>query len=441
MRGAPVVAWLLMAAPALASANELLDVYRQAVDNDPTLQAARYQRDASVEARPQARAGVLPSVNGGYERYDGKTKGSSRFSNLPEESFDDSTSSESLSLTLSQPVFDWAAFKRLAQSSDSVALAEVTYRTAEQDLVLRTATAYFNLLSAADDLRFASAQRSALERQLEQAQKRFDVGLSAITDVQEAQASYDLTVADVILSEQSLAAAKEALAEITGVPADRWVPLVDEIPLPGPDPASVDAWIDTARENNPNLIAARITTQLADADIGIARAGHYPTVSVIAQYVDANRESGDQSSDTKSNTVGVQVNVPIFSGGYTRSQVSQAQSTYERRAAEQEASRRSVDRQVRDAYLGVLTGASRVRALKQAVISNTTALDASETGLQVGTRTTVDVLNAQSLLYSAQRDYARARYDYLLSILKLKSAAGGLGIADLSQIDHLLVGG
>jgi outer membrane protein len=224
--------------------------------------------------------------------------------------------------------------------------------------------------------------------------------------------------------------------------------LQEEIPLPGPQPENVDAWLTSARENNFDLAIARINATLAGRDVSIARAGHYPTLGLVGQYTDSDADSkertadvGDYSQTSKGPSVGLQLNVPIFSGFLVQSQTHQAQSVEQQRQAQVEGSLRSVSRKTRDAYLAVLSGSARVRALKQAVISNQTALQASETGLEVGTRTTVDVLNAQSLLYSAQRDYARARYDYLIAILTLKSASGRLTQSDLAEIDKLLVSG
>ena len=266
--------------------------------------------------------------------------------------------------------------------------------------------------------------------------------------MQEAQASYDVTTADVIAAEQALASAREALLEITGQQDARLVPLQDEIPLPGPQPEDINAWLGVARENNFDLAIARINSALAGRDVDIARAGHYPTLGLVADYTDIDNKSlervadfGDQAQQSRGPSVGVQVSVPIFSGFLVQSQTRQAVNVQDQRQAELLGSQRSVARQTRDAYLKVLSGSARVKALRQAVVSNQTSLQASETGLEVGTRTTVDVLNAQSLLFSAQRDYARARYDYLLSILTLKSASGRLTENDLAEIDQLLISG
>lgn len=457
-----------------ASANELVNVYHLAVDNDAQIAAAVHQRDAALEARPQARAALLPLISGSYAYTKGRSKGSASQSsgttldtnndNVPDDTdgdgvadlvpitlsrqFSTNDTSKNLAINLRQPIFDWAAFLRFSKSADQLALAQATYRSAEQSLLLRSAQAYFNYLAANDDLRYTGARKASLERQLEQAKKRFEVGLSAITDVQEAQASYDVTTADVIAAEQALASAREALLEITGQQDALLVPLQEEIPLPGPQPENINDWLSVAKENNFDLAIAQINAALAGRDVDIARAGHYPTLGLVADYTDIDNKSlervaafGDQAQESRGPSIGVQVNVPIFSGFLVNSQTRQAANVQDQRQAELLGSQRSVARQTRDAYLKVLSGSARVKALKQAVVSNQTALQASETGLEVGTRTTVDVLNAQSLLFSAQRDYARARYDYLVSILTLKSAAGRLTESDLSEIDRLLVNG
>lgn len=440
-------------APAAASAGELLMVYEQALANDTQLQAARHARDAAIEARPQARAALLPQLVGAYERQEGRAEGSSELNvsippspELPDGTtirsvtrFDADTEDETLSLSLQQRVFDWSAFTRYGQAGIQVALAEAQLRSAGQSLVLRTAQAYFDVLGAADNLGFAQAEKASLDRQLEQARRRFEVGLSAITDVQEAQARYDLTVAQEIAAEQQLASARQALAVITGSAEAPTAPLLEEIPLTPPTPPVVESWVGAAKENNLDLLVARLGADVAGKEIAVARAGHLPTVGLVAQYQDVSSDTGGRSDQVEGEAIGLQVQLPIFSGLAIRSRVSQATATHEQRESEYQGTARNVERQTRDAYLGVMSGAARVKALKQAVLSSTTALEASETGLEVGTRTAVDVLNAQRDLFSAQRDYSRARYDYLLSVLRLKAAAGRLGVEDLSEIDSLLL--
>lgn len=434
-----VALMLALAASAPLLANELARVYEQALTQDMQFQAARHARDAAIEARPQARAALLPQLSGNYGYQDISERGSEGFAGLPERPVDRDSTQSALTLTLGQTVFDWAAFKRYDQAGDQVALAQAQFRKAEQTLVLRTAEAYFGLLAAADNLGFARAEKNAVERQLELARRRFEVGLSAVTDMHEAQARFDLTVAQEITADQQLAAAREALTEITGQDASRIVMLQQDIPLRLPEPAVPDQWLLTARQNNLDLVAASLQADIAGKGIALARAGHWPTVGAQAQYQDLDADGGRFVGNLRSETLGVQVRVPLFAGGATRSLVSQAQATEAQIKAQREGVQRAVERRTRDAYLGVIAGAARVRALQQALVSSASALEASEMGLEVGTRAAVDVLNAQRDRYSAQRDHARARYDYLLAVLRLKSAAGTLAARDLDEIDQLLV--
>jgi outer membrane protein len=426
--------------PGLASANELLRVYELAQQNDTQLQAADAKRKADIEARPQAASAFLPQISGGYQRgrnyedttYDDTAKfGPSRH---------DVYTSSGLQASLNQTLFNWQAFQQLRQSDDQVALAAASYNAAQQNLVLRVATAYFNVLSAADSLRSSQAEKAALERQLDQSKQRFDVGLSAITDVQDAQARYDLTSATLIQAQQALENAKEALAVITGTPITQITTLQDDFPLPAPVPDNVDNWVESAKQGNFDLLTAQLQAEISKRGIDVAWAKHLPTLGLLGQYSDG-QQGGLFGAQQTRKQIQVQLTVPIFSGGATQSGVRQARFTHEQYLAQYEGQKRTTVQQTRNAYLGVIAGGARVKALKQAVLSNTTALDASETGLQVGTRTAVDVLNTEQLLYSAQRDYYKSRYDYLLSVLQLKAAAGKLTMQDLTEVDRLLING
>lgn len=431
---------LSLLAPSLASANELLRIYDLAIENDTQLQAAAGARDATLAGVPRARGALLPQING-FGTLDTGDETTALNGGAPEDSEFDS---QILSLSLRQALFNAAAWNRWQQADRQAAAAEATYRLAQQALALRVTEAYFNVLAAADSVRFATAEKQAVERQLELAKKRFEVGLSAITDVQEAQARYDLTVAQMIEAEQALANAKFAIAEITGAADARIMELKEDIPLLGPNPDSVNEWLKTAAESSLDIILARSQAEAAKQDVDVSRAGHYPTLDFVGRYRSSNQESFnaffDQrfEQDQDQTSYGLELNVPIFAGGATQAAVNASKSVYEQRLAELEGKRRSVERTTKNAYQGVIAGVSRVKALKQAVLSNTTALEASEVGLEVGARTAVDVLNAQRELYRAQRDYSRARYDYLLDVLRLKSAAGQLERKDLGEIDGLL---
>lgn len=438
MRFLHTVCALALAAPTLASANELDRLYGLALENDQLLRAASSARDAALESQPITRGALLPqiSASGSYGTQDQTTISTNPAP--PPEKITQKTSDtvQSYRGDLSQALFDRAAWYRWRQAGDTAALAQVRYRGAEQDLVLRTAVAYFNLLAADDGVRLADAQLQALERQLELAKKRFEVGLSAVTDVQETQARYDLATATKITADQALSSARVAMSYVTGSSDLHVVPLKDEIPLLGPAPANPQDWLKAAAEGNLDLKAAEIIAESSDKDIGIASSGHWPTVAATGSY--SKSPGGGFFPETQTTTYGIGVSLPIFAGGSTQARVNAAKSTHEQRLAELEGTRRLTDSNTLIAYQSVLASIASVKAQKQAVLSNTTALEASSVGLEVGSRTTVDVLNAQSLLFSAQQTYARSRYDYLLNKLRLKALTGSLMQKDITEIDALL---
>ena len=441
-----LLASTLTATPAQAGA--LLDVYEKGLAQDKTLEAARYARDAAVEARPQALSLLLPQLSGtGSYSYDQTTQsystarfGSPQPVTVSQKSKTDGTS---YGLNLTQTVFDWSAITKLRQSDDAVALAETTYRAAQQDLIFRTAQAYFNVLTAADTLRAAVAQNQAIGQQLEQFRQRFEVGLSAITDVQDAQARYDLTVATQLQAETALASAKRVLAQLTGSNDNVVTTVRDDLPLVGPDPQSPVAWAEAARKDNPLVLEAQLAAAIAERDVTIARAKGLPTVGLQGGYSrsDNNYTSNGATSPQSSYGPSVQavLTVPIYTGGAIASGTRAANATYLQRQTQFVDAQRTAERSAGDAYQAVLTGISSVNAYRAAVISNRTAVEASQVGQQVGTRTAVDVLNAEQLLYAAESSYAQARYTYLLSVLQLKETAGRLTEQDLAEVDRLLV--
>lgn len=429
---------LLLLVPSLASANELARIYQLALQNDAQLQAAEGARNAAIAGNPRARGALLPQITGYGDYYEQREELTADFDGLPgDETRKETTEPWSLNISARQVLFDAVAWNRWQSAGRQAAAAQANYVIAQQNLTFRVTDAYFNLLAAADSVRFADAEKKAVERQLELAKKRFEVGLSAITDVQEAQARYDLTVAQMIEAEQALINAQVAVGEITGAGDTRIVPLKDEIPLVGPNPDSVDTWLKTAAENSLGIRVAKANAEAADQDLDAAWAGHYPTLHAVGQK-ELRETTGFNQFESDTSLIGVQLNVPLFAGGSTQAAVSAARGTRDQRKAELESRKRETERSTRNAYQGVVAGVSRVAAYKQAVLSNTTALEASEVGLEVGARTAVDVLNAQRELYRAQRDYARSRYDYLLNVLRLKQAAGQLTQKDLNEIDNLL---
>ncbi|WP_295537635.1 TolC family outer membrane protein, partial [uncultured Thioclava sp.] len=316
--------------------------------------------------------------------------------------------------------------------------AEADYGAAKQELIVRVSSAYFDVLAALDNVEFSRAEKEATARQLEQAKQRFEVGLIAITDVHEAQAQYDLTVAQEITADNTLANTREALQEITGQYDETLQVLRDEIPLLEPVPSDADAWITQARQQNLSLQAARFAASAAKDEISRQRAGHYPTLDFVANKSNSVTHS-TTGRETDAETLSLQLNVPLFAGGAVLSRTREAGYRANEARYRLEQTRRGVQRQTRNAYLGVLAGISRVKALEQAVVSSKKALEATEAGFEVGTRTIVDVLLSQRELFRAQRDHARSRYDYLLNTLRLKQSAGSLAVTDVEAISQLMI--
>jgi outer membrane protein len=462
---------LLAATATFAQGANLLEVYQRAQQSDPLLREADAIRLANREARPQAWAALLPQIDGsaGISRSN-STVDSQRprpvldpvttqpildpVTNDPIISTGVSTTitdRTSWGITLRQTIFNWSRWATLDRARTQVAQAEVTYSAAQQDLIVRVAQRYFNALAAKDTLDANNAAADAFSRQLEQAEKRFEVGLIAITDVQEARAERDRATADVISAKRALATNLELLRELTGEAVDNLAAPGDDMPLKTPDPASEDRWVASALEQNLTLTSARLSAEIADANVSIARAGHLPTLDLTASRSYGDSESarrseltngvnriGSGSLEDPGYSVGLQLTVPLFSSGATQSGVRQ--SIYQRRAAQERAERsaRETERAARDNYLGVISNISRVQALKQALESSQTAIQATEAGFEVGTRTTVDVLQARRAVYNAQTLYARSRYDYILSVIQLKQAAGTLSAEDVAEINTWL---
>ena len=446
---AAVLATLLALDAPRAGAADLAEVYQRAVRNDPQLREAEANRLAALEARPQALASLLPQLNatGGYTNDD--TSGTSLFfanGVLAPYQSGARTDATQWSLQLRQTLFRWDQIATLRRAGVQVTQAEVDFRAAQQDVIVRTATSYFNVLAARDTLDAAEAARDAIGRQLEQTEKRYEVGLIAITDVEESRAANDQAVATVIAAKRALATAREQLRELTGEAFDELKRPGDDMPLVQPDPASEEQWVRTALDQNLQLSSARLGADIARENIAVARGGHFPALDVVASksatttngtYSTAGVNSPADSS-SYDRQIGLQLTFPIYAGGGTSSRVRQA--VFLQRAARERLERtaRATERQTRDSYLGVLSEISRVRALKQAVASSDTALKATEAGYEVGTRTTVDVLLARQRLFDAQTTYARSRYDYVINVLTLEQAGGTLDESRLARVNGWL---
>jgi len=430
--------YFLVASLALSSnafAGGLLDNYLLARDNDPQLKAADATRLAQGETKDQSVALLLPNIALSANTDDISSETDSNFAFNPSREEDFNTNG--YNLTLTQPVYHHDYWVGLRQADSTVAQAEADYGVAKQDLMIRLSSGYFDLLAAQDNLDFASAEKEATARQLVQAKQRFEVGLIAITDVHEAQAQYDLTVAQEISAENLLANAREALQEITGQYETAPKLLQAEIPLLSPAPNDIEQWVKKATDQNLGLKSAQFAREIASEETNRQRSGHYPTLDVVASRNISNSNS-NFGSESETDRISLQLNVPIFAGGAVSSRTREA--AYRAEAAKQNLvqTRRSVVRQTRNAYLGVIAEVSRVKALNQAVISNAKANEATQAGFDVGTRTIVDVLLSQRELFRAKRDYARSRYDYILNTLRLKQAAGSLTVEDIKAINDWL---
>jgi outer membrane protein len=444
-------------APSFAQ-ESLIDIYQRALANDPAIREAEATYRALAEVKPQTRALLLPSLNLSASR-------SNRYSDNASGSFDpilggtvgsrsiSDTDTHGYSVALSQTLFDWSLYAQLRQADKRVVRAETDYEAAKQQLLIRVSTAYFNVLAAEDNLASAVAAREAIARQLEQSQRRFEVGLIAITDVQQSQAGFDTAVADEIEAQRLLATDQELLREIIGDLVTELAGPTDELPLLSPEPPDAEQWVRTALGQNLALVSQRLATDIADEQIDIEKGNRLPTLSLSAGYSDNTSDSvqtvfsdafvgGQRVTPSTQQPVGrnwsIDLRFPIYTGGANRSRVQQ--SVYQHRAATETLERiaRQTERQTRDAYLGVISDISRVQALRQAVESSRTALRATEAGFEVGTQTTVDVLASQNQLRRAETNYSRSRYDYMIGILTLKQAAGSLTVADVEQIDGWL---
>lgn len=447
---AVAVAVAALAAPGGAATLDLLGAYDLARRNDPVLSAAENRALSVEEGIAQSRSALLPQINGtaGTDR----TKGdgtSPQFDpetgQLISQSFDTDTESTSYGIQLRQSVFDWANYTRLRGSRALAAQGDALQQQAEDELYVRVAEAYFNVLTAEDTLAFSNAEATALGRQFDQAQQRFEVGLAAITDVNEAQAQRDAATAAVVLAENALEDAQEALTEIIGASVDTIKALREELPLQPPQPPELEAWVESARKQNPRIAAQQFAVAAAEQNIATARAGHLPTVDLTANYLD-NTSSGnrggffstDSESTSANGTIGLQLNVPIFSGGLVSANARRA--VHDRDAARDvlEQAERSVVRQTRFSYRAIAGGVSEIEARRQAVFSATSALEAVQAGYEVGTRTIVDLLIAQRQLFQAQRDYSTARHGYIVNGLRLKQNAGDIERADVAEVNALL---
>jgi outer membrane protein len=421
-------------------ADDLQSVYNLATESDPKIKAAAAARNAALEVIPQSKAVLLPSIDINADvtrdRYDPRKDDGNPLTDDERSYFTNKT----YTLELRQAVFRRDRFIQLKQANHRAAQAEAIYTAAQQDLILRVATSYFVVLAAMDNLDFVIADKKAIAVTLKQAKQRYDVGLAAVTDVYEAQARYDIAVSDELNAEKLLEDAYEAVYRLTGEEVQDVEVLKAEIPLVVPEPADPEKWTKIALEQNPLLLASIAAASAAKNQIEVQRSGHYPSLDVIAryQYRDNNFGGTGLPIERNDSAVGLQLNVPIFQGGLISSQARQAGYQYAQAREDQIDQLREVRLQTRDSYRGVAVEISKVKALKQAILSSEKALSASQAGFEAGTRTIVDVLDSQRELLRARRDHASSRYEYLLNTLRLKQAAGFVQDSDIAQISEML---
>ncbi|MDP2099495.1 MAG: TolC family outer membrane protein [Methylobacter sp.] len=417
-------------------AQDLVQIYQLALESDTVLKQAEANRMAIGENEDQAIAKLLPtlglSANSAWNRLT-NTKSRPTFQGAGTQEYWDN----GFTLNLTQPVFHWDYWVELTQADNQIAQAEALYQDEVQSLMVRVSEAYFNILAAEESLAFTQAEKEAIEQQLEQAEQRFNVGLIAMTDVYEARAAFDKAVADLIRMQNELDNNKERLREIIGPVEFNLLALNAHLPLNSPEPNNSDEWGKIAENQNLKVLAALNDAEVSRKAIELQQSGHYPTVDIVGAYTltDNNSSFGLRGDQER---IGVQLNLPLFAGGMVNSRTRQAQYRYVQAKEKLNGVRRAVDRQVKDAYRGVISSIGQVNALQASVTSMQNALEATEAGLEVGTRTMVDVLKNQSDLYEAKRNYARARYDYLINGLKLKQSASVVNVQDVAAINQLI---
>lgn len=432
-----VIVSFLLSLTTTANAADLLEVFRLAEKNDPTFLQAEAEYRATLEQRPQAFSQLLPSIN-----LSANTSSNDQDISLNNTAFGGSGevgfNSHGYVLSLSQPLFRYDRYLALQQTDNVILQAETELSDAQQELIIRIAERYFDVLSSIDNLDFAQAEVKSLSRQLEQANQRFEVGLSAITDVTEAQAGFDLATAREIQATNEIDNAREAMRELTGQYMSDISILGNNIPLVKPNPSTIEKWTETALNQNLSILAASHAAETAREEIKIQKAGHYPTLDLVASKNYDSTGGRFGGTQVQGDSIGLEFNLPIYSGGVVNSQVREAHENYNVAMHTLEQARRAAQRLTRQAYLGVISGISQVMALKQAVVSSETALEATEAGFEVGTRTAVDVVASQRATSEARRNYSQAKYDYILDSLRLKQAAGTLSPEDIEQINQWL---
>ena len=433
----------LLALPALplpAWAQDLLQVYRDAKSNDAQYASSKYALQAGLEKLPQGRALTLPTLGltGNFTNSRTETEPHNNPTGLT--TLRDARS-HGYSISFSQPIFRRQNNLQYSQSEFQVKQAEATFGQAGQDLAIRVAQAYFDVLAAQDTLALVQAQKAALSEQLAQAKRNFEVGTATITDTHEAQARFDLSSSQEIAALNDFETKKSALQQITGKQYTALRPLRPEVKLTPPNPANMQNWVDIAEKQGYPVQIQESAAEIAQLEAKRQAAGHYPTVDLVASYGWTSQTASQLSaipSNVSSGVFGVQLGLPLYQGGAISSREREAAALYEKSKQDLENARRSQALTARQTYLAVTNGIAQVGALEQALISSQSALDSNKLGYEVGVRINLDVLNAQQQLFSTRRDLAVARYNTITSHLRLKAAAGSLRDEDIEEVNRAL---
>jgi len=434
---------LLVSFPAMAV--DLVGVHDLALKSDPRLRAAEYRREATGENRIIARANLLPQLGASGSW----TRGDDEIALAGETISESDIDNSNYRAELRQSLYRQANYESLDIARGQITQADAIYEIAYQDFLLRVSENYFLTLTLTDGVTFAEAEEKAFQRQFEQAEQRFEVGLTAVTDVHEARASYDNARARAIVARNDLADAKEALHELTGQYFEEYDALQEVLPLVEPDPTNADAWVDIALQSNPSVLSSRAAVDVADANMRLARSGHIPTLDLVASYTqftnnkyvirdDFQRPIGTTDLQIDDAQFQFVLDIPIYQGGRVSSQTRQARHLLDATGEDLDDVQRAVLRETQNAFRAVLAGIQEVQAFEQASISAESALLATQAGFEVGTRTIVDVLIAEQRKYQAQRDNSVARHAYIIRHLRLKSVAGLLTAEDLHVVNQLL---
>ena len=441
-----VVCTGLLASPA-AHAVDLVGVHDLALKSDPRLRAAEYRRQATGENKTQAWANLLPQLGAGATWIRGDTTTS--FGAPGVEDVEQDKERRNYEISLQQSLYRQANYEQLDVARGQITQADAIYEIAFQDFLLRVSQGYFLVLTLIDGVTFAEAEEKALQRQFEQAEQRFEVGLTAVTDVHEARASYDNARARAIVARNDLADAKEALKELTGKYFEEYDALQEILPLVEPDPPVADEWVQMALSNNPVVLSSRAAVEVADSNMRLARSGHFPTLDLNIGYSDfkdskrlftddVGQPVGTTSLGVDDTTFMLLFNVPFYQGGRVSSQTRQARLLMDATGQDLDDIQRAAVREAQNSFRAVLAGIQEVQAFDQAEISAESALEATQAGFEVGTRTIVDVLIAEQRRFQAQRDNSVARHAYIVRHLRLKSVAGMLSSQDLRVVNQLL---